>query len=121
MPYPRYLYFCLFVFTQSKALVLGMPRTNSVYFVLFAYGPRHANTFRGTYADSEDPDQGLRTPLQESLDFIVCISGDQRHGCDLAHAQDDVNPHILCMLEHTCSLDAARMIYGKYINPCHAE
>ena len=39
-------------------------------------------------------DQGLK-------DTIECINGEQRPWPDLAHAQDDVNPQILWMLQCT--------------------
>ena len=45
--------------------------------------------------------QGLRCPLSESLGTIQCINGEQMSEWDLAHAQDDVNPHILRSLEGT--------------------
>ena len=51
-------------------------------------------------------DQGLRSPLPESLATIECINGERTPGWDLAHAQDDVNPHILRMLECSFLLDA---------------
>ena len=44
---------------------------------------------------------GLSCPLLESLDTIECINGKQRPGLDLVHTQDDVTPHILCMLKGT--------------------
>ena len=46
-------------------------------------------------------DQGLHCLLTVSLDTVECINGEQRSGCDLAHVQDDVNLHILGMLEGT--------------------
>ena len=33
------------------------------------------------------------------MDTIDCINGEQKPGLDLAHAQVDINPHILRMLE----------------------
>ena len=41
-----------------------------------------------------------------TLDTLECFSGEQLPN-ETAHAQDDVNPHILRMLEGTFSLDAA--------------
>ena len=42
-------------------------------------------------------DQGLCYSQTESLDTIKCFNGDQMPG--FAHVQDDVNPHILHLLE----------------------
>ena len=68
------------------------------------------------YANSEGPvpahsDQGLRCPQTKSLDIIECFSGEQRPGWYFVHAQDDLNPHILPMLEGTFSLDAAQQTF----------
>ena len=43
----------------------------------------------------------LRRPQAESLDIIEIIDGEQMPGWDFAHVQEDVNPHILRMLEGT--------------------
>ena len=51
-------------------------------------------------------DQDLCCLLLELLDTLDCING-QKRPQDLAHAQDNVNPHILCMLEGTFLLDVA--------------
>ena len=53
-------------------------------------------------------DQSLRCPHSGSLDTIECISGEQIPGWDFAHVQD-VNPHILRMLEGIFSLEAIHM------------
>ena len=57
-------------------------------------------------ADAQS-DKGFRCPLPETLDTIENINGEQRPGRDLA--RDDVNPHIVCMLEGTFSHRAALM------------
>ena len=58
------------------------------------------------------PHQGIRCPLSESLDTIECFNGKQTPGWGVAHAQDDVNPHILRMLKDVFRL--ARPIYDMY-------
>ena len=55
-------------------------------------------------------DLGLRCPLLESLYNIECMHGEQRQGWDLVHAHDDVNLHILRMLQDTFSLGTAQMM-----------
>ena len=62
----------------------------------------------GACADSEDPDQGLRCSLPESLDTIECINGEQRPGWDLAHAQENVSAHFAHARKHFL-FDAAYM------------
>ena len=54
-------------------------------------------------------DQGLRCPLTESLNTIDCINGEKLPRWDLTYAQNDVNLHILCLLEGLFSLDAAHI------------
>ena len=39
------------------------------------------------------------------FDTTECMNGEQRPGCYFAHAQDDLNLHILRMFEGTFSLD----------------
>ena len=53
----------------------------------------------GSASASAQLDQGLFCPLTESFYTIECRNGEKRPGSDLAHAQDDVNPHILRMVE----------------------
>ena len=53
--------------------------------------------------------QGLRCPQNEWLDSTEYFNGDQMPGWDFAHVQDDVNPHIMHMLEGTFSFDAAHL------------
>ena len=57
----------------------------------------------------EPSDQDLRCPQTESLDTIECFNAKQMPGWDFAHVHDDVNPHILRMLEGTFSLNAAHL------------
>ena len=38
---------------------------------------------------SDQPIQGLRCPLTESLDTIECINEEQMPGCDFAHVRDE--------------------------------
>ena len=42
------------------------------------------------------------------------MNGEQMAGWDLAQAQDDVNPHILAMLEAFFSLGAAHILLLLY-------
>ena len=51
-----------------------------------------------------------RSPLHEWLDTIDSVNGEQKPSWDLAHVQDDVNPHILRMLEGTFSLGVVHNI-----------
>ena len=46
-------------------------------------------------------DQGLYSPLTESLDTRECMNGEQKSGRFFAHALDDMNLRILRMLEGT--------------------
>ena len=41
---------------------------------------------------------------------IECFNDEQMSGSDVAHVQDDVNPHILRMLKGTFSLGSAHLI-----------
>ena len=50
---------------------------------------------------SAQSDQGLPCPLTESLDSKESFNGEKMAGCDFAHVQVDVNPHILHMFEGT--------------------
>ena len=43
------------------------------------------------------------------IDTMECINGEQRPGWDLAHAQDDMNLHILRMLKGSFSLGEAQL------------
>ena len=58
------------------------------------------------YADSEGPDQTAR---------MYPINIQQRPGWDLAHVQNDVNPHILRMLEGTFRLARSKCIISLYL------
>ena len=58
---------------------------------------------------SAQSDQGLHCPLTKSLATTECMNREQVAGWYFARAQDDVNPHILRMLEGTFLLDAAQM------------
>ena len=53
--------------------------------------------------------QGLCCPQTESLHTIEYFNGEQMPGWDFAHVPDDVNPHILRMLEDTFSLGVAHV------------
>ena len=53
---------------------------------------------------SVQSDQGLHCLLTESLDTTECMNGEQRPGCYFVLTQDDLNLHILCMIEGTFSL-----------------
>ena len=61
-------------------------------------------------------DNGLCCPLPKSLDTIECINGAKY----LAHAQDEVIPHILRMLEDTFSLNATHYCIWpfSYVTAC---
>ena len=59
------------------------------------------------YAQS---DQGLHSPLPESLDTKEYINGELRPGLDLAHAQDDMNPQTLRLLEAFFSLETVKSL-----------
>ena len=52
----------------------------------------------------------LFCPQTESLNTKECFKREQMSGWGFAHGQDDVSPHILCVLEGTVLLDAAHMI-----------
>ena len=58
---------------------------------------------------SAQADQGLRCPEIDSVDTIECVNGEQIR-CNFAHAQDNVNPHILHTLDGAFSIDAAHLI-----------
>ena len=60
---------------------------------------------------SAQSDQGLRCPQTESLATKECMHEDHRSEWHFAHAQDDVNPHFLRMLEGTFSHDTVHMQY----------
>ena len=65
---------------------------------------------------SEGPDQTARMPsrpLTELLDTVEWYNAGQIPGANFAHVQDDVNPHILRMLEGF-SLDAAQSSCKRY-------
>ena len=85
------------------------------------FEPRQAEYAFGACADSEGPEQGLHSPLPESLDTIECINDEQIPGWDFAHVQGDVNPHIFGMLERTFLLDEAHLIgnlFSQSRNAC---
>ena len=65
-----------------------------------AFGHMCVRSAEAQISDAQ-PDQGLHCPLTE------CINGEQRQEWDLAHVQDDVNPHTLQMFEGTFLLDTA--------------
>ena len=87
---------------------------------LFIHGPRHAKTCLWAFADNKSPDQqaqsdqGLHCPLTESLDTTECLNGEQRPGQYFAHAQADLNLHILCMFEGTFLLVADHIKHKEY-------
>ena len=59
---------------------------------------------RSDCADAQS-DLGLQCPLTESLDTTECMNGEHRPGQYFAPAQDDLNLHILRMLEGTVSIE----------------
>ena len=56
------------------------------------------------------PNQGLHCPQLKSLDTIAYFNGGQMPGWDFTHEQNDVNLHILHMLQGTFLLDMAHLI-----------
>ena len=76
----------------------------------------HARTAKAQSRLHAQSDQGLRCLLPKSLDTVECSNGEQMPGWDLAHAQDDVYPHVLRMLEGTCSINAAVRYTYKTVN-----
>ena len=75
---------------------------------LFIRGMRRQQRPRSECADAHS-DLGHRYLLQASLDTIEYANGEQRPGWSRAHAQFDVNPHILRTHKRTFSLDAAQV------------
>ena len=68
------------------------------------------------YADSEGPDQPAHSrrliwAFAVRLQNYSTLHNVSIPGCDFEHVQDDVYPHILCMLEGTFSLDAGQLSY----------
>ena len=61
---------------------------------------------------SAQSDQSLHCQLPESLDTMVCINSKKRLLLRHGHVQDDVNLHILCMLEGTFSLDMCPIYFS---------
>ena len=59
---------------------------------------------------SAQSDQGHHCPQTESLDTIEWFNGEEMLKWDFAQVQDDVNLHILRMLEGTFSRDAVQYI-----------
>ena len=55
---------------------------------------------RTAKAQIRQSDQGRNCPLTELLNTTECMNGGQMPN-EAAHVQDDLNPHILCMLEGT--------------------
>ena len=66
------------------------------------------------HAHSRSLIKGRRCPQTESWDTLKCFNREQMSRWDFAHVQDDVNQHILRMLEGTFSLDAEPTIWPIY-------
>ena len=62
---------------------------------------------------SAQSDQSLCCLQVESLDTTRMFNGEQMPSRDFAHVQDDVNSHILCMLEGTFSLQMAQIVFCR--------
>ena len=66
--------------------------------------------------------QGLHYPQTESLDTTECMSGEQRPGYYFAHAQDDLNLHVLRKYEGNFSFSAQNqphclsLCFGEYFS-----
>ena len=80
------------------------------------FGPRENVTLCGQQSPRSacafaQSDQGLHSPLTESLDTAECMNEEQRPEWYVVHAQDFLNLRILCTFGGTLSLDAA------HINP----
>ena len=58
---------------------------------------------------STQPDLGLHCPLTEPMDTTERMNGKQRPDESFAHAQDDLNLHIVRMLEGTFSFGTAHL------------
>ena len=61
-----------------------------------------------------ESDQGLQSPLAESLASKECVNGEQTPRRYFAHVLDDLNLRILCMFEGIFSLDAAKLKFTAY-------
>ena len=68
----------------------------------------HANTSSG-YANSSLIRAFAVCHQKHCMLIMECINGEQMPEWDLAHAQDDVNSHILPMFEGILSLDTVHM------------
>ena len=55
-------------------------------------------------------------PQTESLDNIN-VSVESKYPDETAHVHDDMNPHILHMLECTLSLDDANVLFVRSVSP----
>ena len=53
-------------------------------------------------------DEGLNCPLTELLDTTECMNREQRPGCYLEHAQDDLNLRSAHIRRHFFSHDAPK-------------
>ena len=60
----------------------------------------HEERMPNSYCADAQSDPSLGCPLPDSSHTIEYINEEQQTGCDLAHALDDVIPHILRMLRH---------------------
>ena len=91
--------------------------------------PHYAKTRLRAYTDSKGPDhptlsaesdQGLHSPLTESLDTIKCRNGQQRPGLYCAHAQADLHMWILSKFDGTVSLGAPDRMPKALIRLCRS-
>ena len=77
---------------------------------LWAYtdskGPGQTAQIDCTFVQS---DQGLSSPLTESLYTTECMNGEKRPRQYFAHAQDDLNLRIFFVLDGTFLLDVAHI------------
>ena len=79
--------------------------------------PRYAKTYLRTYADSEGPYQTahtrslIRAFAVRKQNHWIQQNSSMENKCpdETAHVQDDVNLHILRMLEGTFSLEASQI------------
>ena len=96
--------------------VFGHMRTFLVY--LIQLQKTNATHFQGRSrlaCASIQSEQDFHCPLRKLLGPTKCIYGAQRLRWYFAHAQDDLNLHILCIFEDTFSLDAAHLIFCIYV------
>ena len=68
---------------------------------------RHVFVMVDSEGASTQSDQGLNSPLTESLDTTECMNGEQRPGFYFSRAHDNLNRCFLRMFESTFPLDSA--------------